>query len=67
MVFLVVLLLLLLHFVDLGVGSNVWPGMNVAKVCYSAESAMLHTRGLELLHPGSVLLFACGTEMVFWY
>jgi hypothetical protein len=64
-VFLIVLLLLLLHFVDLGVRSNVWLGINVAKVCYSAESAMLYTRGLKLLHPRSVLLFACGIEMVF--
>ena len=35
----------------------------MAKVCYSAESAVLHTRGLELVRLERMLLSACGAEI----
>jgi hypothetical protein len=38
-------------------------GTAIANVCYSAESAVLYTRGPKLVRPKRVLLFTCRTEI----
>jgi hypothetical protein len=59
---------LLQRLAALGFGFDVWVGTGVPNLCYSAESALLHTRGLELARPNSALLLHAGQRwLVFWY